>query len=119
MKLKADLPITLGFASTAQSLKLSTGAGVSTVAITSTIGGSVTLIGDDFENLADTDTITCVAKVCVQGYEFVGWYKSSDMDTAISTNASVRFTKADIYGEEIIAVFRQINNTSVNDQTSN
>ncbi|MBO5102679.1 MAG: leucine-rich repeat protein, partial [Clostridia bacterium] len=102
------------------SLKETTGAiSISGVAVSATLGGSVTLIGDAYESLADSDTITCVAKVCVPGYEFDGWYSADDMGTCLSDADSKRFTKTEIYEKQIIAVFKPIENTSVNDNVSN
>ena len=98
---------------------LKTSSSVTGVAVTATYGGSVTLIGNDLENMADTDYITCVAKVCVQNYEFVGWYNANDLDTCLSTYASTNFTKEEVENSQIIAVFNQISNGNVSDDTNN
>ncbi len=43
------------------------------VNISSTYGGMVAMVGDNFESLSNTDTITLVATVCVTGYQFKHW----------------------------------------------
>ena len=43
------------------------------IAVSANYGGSVTLVGADYETLADSDEIICTAKLAQQGYEFVGW----------------------------------------------
>ena len=98
---------------------LKTTSSVTGVAVTATYGGSVTLIGNDLQNMADTDYITCVAKVCVKNYEFVGWYNVNDMETCLSTYASTNFTKEEVENSQIIAVFNQISNGNVNDDVNN
>ena len=98
---------------------LKTSSSVTGVAVTATYGGSVTLIGNDLENMQDSDYITCVAKVCVQNYEFVGWYNANDMDTCLSTYESTNFTKEEVENSQIIAVFNQISNGNVNDDLNN
>ena len=41
--------------------------------ISATYGGMVAMVGDNFESLESTDTITLVATVCVTGYQFKHW----------------------------------------------
>ncbi len=89
------------------------------VAVSATLGGAVLLVGDDYDNLSDTSTITCSAIVNQQGYTFAGWYYASDMNTPISTKASDRFEKSAIYGQEVVAKFVQANNPNVNSETNN
>ena len=91
---------------------LKTTSSVTGVAVTATYGGSVTLIGNDLENMQDSDYITCVAKVCVQNYEFVGWYNANDMDTCLSTYESTNFTKEEVENSQIVAVFEPVNNNN-------
>ena len=98
---------------------LKTTGSVTGIAVTATYGGSVTLIGNDFEEMADTDYVTCVAKVCVQGYEFSGWYDVSDMNNCLSTSESTNFTKSQIMNSQIVASFEPINNGNINEDTNN
>ena len=95
------------------------GASVSGVAVSSTKGGSVTMVGNNLDEMEDTDYITCVAKVCLQGYEFKGWYNANDMETCLSTSESTNFTKAQIEDSQIVAVFEPIENDSINDDVNN
>lgn len=95
------------------------GASVSGVAVSSTKGGSVTMVGNNLDEMEDTDYITCVAKVCLQGYEFKGWYNANDMETCLSTSESTNFTKAQIEDSQIVAVFEPIENDSINEDINN
>ena len=102
------------------SLKRPSAGGVSSVAVTATLGGTVTLVGDDYESLTVSDTIICSATPCVQGYAFAGWYLSSDMTNPISTSLSVRLAKSSIYGQELIAKFEKIaTSNNLNSETNN
>ena len=98
---------------------LKTSSSVTGVAVTATYGGSVTLIGNDFANMNDNDYITCVAKLCVSGYKFDGWYNANDMATCLSTSESTNFTKAQIEDSQIVAVFEPINNGNISDDINN
>ena len=102
------------------SLKKPSAGGVSSVAVTATLGGTVTLVGDDYESLTESDTIICSATPCVQGYTFAGWYLSNDMTNPISTSLSVRLAKSTIYGQELIAKFEKISTSNnINSETNN
>ena len=102
------------------SLKKPTAGGVSSVAVTATLGGTVTLVGDDYESLTESDTIICSATPCIQGYTFAGWYLSGDMAKPISTSLSVRLAKSTIYGQELIAKFEKISTSNnINSETNN
>lgn len=90
-----------------------------TVMVSATMGGSVTLVGDDFENLEETDTVTLRADVCLSGYQFTGWYYANNTSSAISTEASVRLKKSVVYERAIVAKFEPIDNANVNNSTSN
>ena len=89
------------------------------VAVSATKGGTVSIIGDEYENLEDDALITCIAKVSMKNYEFVGWYNANDMETCISTSESTRFPKSQIIDSQIVAVFQQIDNGNVNDDLNN
>ena len=49
------------------------GKGIEGILVTSTYGGMISMVGDNFESLESTDTITLVATVCVTGYQFKHW----------------------------------------------
>ncbi|MBQ7977753.1 MAG: hypothetical protein IJ301_04120 [Clostridia bacterium] len=115
-RIKADFNISLGMQNTAPVLKEAGCGGLENVAVVSTIGGSAEIVGDDFENLAEGDTITVVARLKLNGYQFDGWYVD---DTLISTSWSARLTYDDsIKGKLIVAQFSEIS-ANVNTDTSN
>ncbi|MBO5102904.1 MAG: InlB B-repeat-containing protein [Clostridia bacterium] len=116
LNLKADLTITLGFVSTERNLKES-GASVEGIAVKCTKGGIAYYIADDFENLADTDTITFVTKQILQGYTFSHWI---DLDgNNLGSDMSIRLTKAQVMDNVITAIYVQSANNSVNNETNN
>ena len=94
------------------------GEAIKGVAVTSTIGGSAEVLGDDFDGLASTDTITLVARIKLTGYQFDGWYISGT-DELISTNMSVRINFADVKNKLIIAKFTKISTNNINDSVNN
>lgn len=89
------------------------------VAVSATKGGTVSIIGDEYENLEDDALITCIAKVSMKNYEFVGWYNANDMETCISTSESTSFPKSQIIDSQIVAVFQQIDNGNINEDVNN
>ncbi len=76
------------------------------IAVCANYGGSVTLIGADYETLADSDTIICSAKLAQSGYEFVGWCFYDAQSNILSTEESARFEKFQIYGRQLMAKFQ-------------
>ena len=89
------------------------------VAVSATKGGTVSIIGDEYEKLKDDALITCIAKVSMKNYEFVGWYNANDMETCISTSESTSFPKSQIIDSQIVAVFQQIDNGNINEDVNN
>lgn len=87
------------------------------IMVTSTIGGSVELLGDDFAELADNDTITLVARIKLNGYKFDGWFVQGET-TAFSTAESVRALYGEVKDKAIIARFSKIS-ANINDDTDN
>lgn len=87
------------------------------VNVTATYGGMVSMIGDDFENLADTDTVTFVANVCVDGYKFSHW-ENSEGDN-LGTEDSIRLAKSVVMDNIIKAVFVPADNSLVNGDKNN
>lgn len=94
------------------------GEAIEGVAVTSTIGGSAEVLGDDFDGLASTDTITLVARIKLTGYQFDGWYVSGT-DELISTNMSVRINFVNVKNKLIIAKFTKISTNNINDSVNN
>ncbi|MBQ7977441.1 MAG: InlB B-repeat-containing protein [Clostridia bacterium] len=90
---------------------------ITDIVVTSTIGGSVELVGDDFANLADSDTITLVARLKLNGYQFDGWFVEGG-STAISTAWSVKMAYGELKGKVVIAKFSKIS-ANVNTETNN
>ncbi len=76
------------------------------IAVCANYGGSVTLIGADYETLADSDTIICSAKLAQSGYEFVGWCFADSQSNILSTEESARFLKSQVYGRQLMAKFQ-------------
>ncbi len=87
------------------------------VAVQSTFGGKAFIVGDDVENLADNDTITCAAFVTQYGYEFKHWTDSSG--AVLSTAASVRFKKSEVMDSVVVAVFAPITSGNINTDLDN
>lgn len=95
-------------------LKKPSSGNISGVAVTATQGGVVSLVGADYDSLAEGDEIICSATVTQYGYTFAGWYLSNDMDNPISTDESVKLTKSTIYGQELVAKFVPISESASN-----
>lgn len=85
--------------------------------VTATYGGMVSLIGDDFENLSDSDMVTFVANVCVDGYTFSHWESASGIN--LGADESIKFKKSDVMNKIIKAVFLPINNDLINNDKNN
>ena len=103
-----------------ESLKASGGGSISGVAVSATKGGSVTIIGDDYDELENTDMISVRADLCMTGYRFVGWYLASNMSNCLSTSESERFAKSLIYETQLVAYFEPIaENEDVNVDKNN
>ena len=87
------------------------------VNVTATYGGKVSLVGDNFENLNDDDTIIFVATVAQQGYKFSHWENLSG--NILGYTESIRLKKEDVYNNIITAVFVLIENNNVNEDINN
>ncbi len=72
-------------------------------AVTATTGGEVMIVGDDFESLADTDTITLVATITDERYKFSHW--EDNLGNNLGADMSIRLTKAQMTGVIVKAVF--------------
>ena len=92
------------------------GASVEGISVTSTKGGTAYIVGDDFDSLADTDTITFATKPCLSGYAFSHW---EDMNgNNLGTEMSIRLQKSVIIDNIITAVYVE-NNANINNTTNN
>jgi len=113
------VPVYLKFANQAAytSLKTPPSGGISGFAVTATYGGAATLLGVDIDSLDETGTITVSADLVRQGYKFVCWQDASG--ETLSTNQTERFTKADVEGMVITAVFEAETSTNINGSTGN
>lgn len=90
---------------------------MSGVAVSATKGGVVSLVGDDFENLSDSDTITYMAKLSQNGYGFDHW--EDDEGNILGTNMNLVLTKNEAYNTKVIAVFAPIDKLHQNSQIDN
>ncbi|MBO5102531.1 MAG: InlB B-repeat-containing protein [Clostridia bacterium] len=97
-------------------LKSSNGANIEGISVTSTKGGTAYIVGDDFDNLTDTDTITFATKPCLSGYDFSHW---QDLDgNNLGTEMSIRLQKSQVMDNIITAVYVQ-SSSNVNDNLNN
>ena len=87
-------------------LKENVGGGISGFAITSTYGGTATILGADIESLGDDDTITVAADMVLDGYAFMYWMDSDG--NKLSFDQSVKFKKKDVMDSVVTAVFAPI-----------
>ncbi|MBO5103417.1 MAG: InlB B-repeat-containing protein, partial [Clostridia bacterium] len=99
-----------------ENLKEGGGSSVSGISVTSTKGGTAYIVGDDFESLADTDTVTIATKVSLSGYTFSHW---EDMNgNNLGVEMSIRLQKAVIMDNVITAVYVE-NNENINNSLDN
>ena len=93
------------------------GASVEGVAVASTIGGLAYILGDNYDNLSDTDTITFSTKQALAGYTFSHW---EDMNgNNLGTEMSIRLQKSLVMDNIITAVYVQSANTNTNYDVNN
>ena len=85
------------------------GQAIDGINVAATYGGTALVVGDNYDSLADSDTITLVATVCVMGYEFSHW-QNQDGEVLASgeDNKTFRITKAQAMDSIITAVFVEI-----------
>ena len=113
---RANIAVKLVFANTAPTLKnnASAGGGPTGINVSATYGGTAGVVGDNFDDLADDDTIIFYATANQQGYVFEKWIDSNG--NTLSTKASIRLTKKQAYDTKITAVFIQ-NTAGTNSST--
>lgn len=110
----SDCVILLTFSNTPNNLSENSGSfGFS---VSATEGGVAMIRGDDFENLAETDTILYIAKMAQTGYEFVKWVDNNG--NTLGTELNLLLTKEEASSIAVIAVFEKIN-SNVNFDTNN
>ena len=95
------------------------GVKLETFSVSATTGGIAYVVGNEASNLSDDDTITVATDICVQGYEFVGWYLDNDRTTVLSTAMSYRVKKSVAYKHILVAVYRPVSSNNVNLETDN
>ncbi len=79
------------------------------VAVSSTYGGIVAVLGDNFGEVpAEDDEITLRATVALENYQFFGWCYANNLSEPFSSEASVRVIKREVVGRQIIAVFKYV-----------
>ncbi len=102
------------------SLRAPGGASVMGVAVSSTMGGMASILGDPYgEEPTPGEQITLVAKLTDSGYEFLGWCLPANLSAPIYTEMSVRVDKADLIGQQLVAVFVPVSNSNVNTDLNN
>ena len=96
------------------------GGSVTGVAVGATYGGMAAIIGDNYKEMEDSDTIIISATVCQEGYKFVGWYAADNMGVCLSTDESFKIKKSLAYQRQLIAKFVLIGSSEdVNNQVDN
>ena len=96
------------------------GASVTGTVVTASVGGEARIVGNDIANGQSTDTVTVMA-VAYTGYEFKGWAYADNESEILSNSTSVVFTKAQVDGKVIKALFTPKTSAtgSPNGQTNN
>lgn len=87
------------------------------VNVTATYGGTARIVGDNFEDLGDSDLVTFIADVCVEGYEFSHWENAAGEN--LGTDNSIRLTKSVVMNNIIKAVFVLSDNILINGDKNN
>jgi len=95
------------------------GINVNVFLVSATKGGVAYVVGQNSEELTDDDEIIVATDICAVGYEFVGWYLDNDRSNCLSTDMSFKVKKSVAYKHALIAVYREISNNSVNQDTDN
>ena len=113
-----DVEITLYFTNIEQTLTPpSASGGANGIVVSATAGGVASIVGDDFENLGDNDTITFIARLAQNGYRFSHW--EDDEGNNLGTTDNLVLTKAEAYNKKITAVFVPLDQSNANFDTNN
>ena len=110
-----DVTINLTFSNVSQSFSPTSGGGASGIVVSATAGGVASVVGDDFENLADDDEILYIAKLAQNGYQFSHWEDAEG--NFLGTTDNLLLTKAEAYNTKVIAVFIPTNQENTNSTT--
>ncbi len=110
-----DVTINLTFSNVSQSFSPTSGGGASGIVVSATEGGVASVVGDDFENLADDDEILYIAKLAQNGYQFSHWEDAEGNILGYTDN--LLLTKAEAYNTKVIAVFIPTNQENTNSTT--
>ncbi|MBQ7977459.1 MAG: hypothetical protein IJ301_02550, partial [Clostridia bacterium] len=115
--LEGSLTLNITLGNTKPELQMASGgAKIDGIAVMSTIGGSAEILGDNYEDLIVGDTITVVARLKLNGYQFDGWYINDEL---VSTDWSARLTyDEELVGSIVVARFSEIS-TNINTETDN
>ena len=112
------LEITVGSSTEYYTAVFSSGV-VDGVVVMATIGGTAKILGDNYDGLADSDTIIVVADVALEDYKFDGWYIYGK-DEVLSTDLSAKLKISLVRDKVIVAKFSSVTaNSNVNQDTSN
>ena len=85
------------------------GRAIDGINVAATYGGMAAVIGDNYESLESTDTITLVATVCVTGYQFKHWINQDGTILASGEeNKTYLIPKSQAMDSIITAVFEPI-----------
>ena len=113
-----DVEITLYFTNIEQTLSPpSASGGANGIVVSATAGGVASIVGDDFENLGDNDTITFIARLAQNGYRFSHWEDGEGNN--LGTTDNLVLTKAEAYNKKITAVFVPLDQSNANFDTNN
>ena len=114
-----DITITLNLVTVPPTLvPASSGININGVAVQATYGGSATVLGDNIDEMADSDTIILSAKIACVGYKFAGWYDVAT-NQLLSEEMSVKLPLSTVKNKLIIAHFEPISQNDKNDETDN
>ncbi len=85
------------------------GKSIEGILVAATYGGTALVVGDNYESLESTDTITLVATVCVTGYQFKHWQNQDGTILASGEeNKTYLIPKSQAMDSIITAVFEPI-----------
>ena len=113
------ITITLNLVTVEPSLvPASGGVNINGVAVQATYGGSATVLGDNIDEMTDSDTIILSAKIACVGYRFVGWY-DANTNQLLSAEMSAKLPFSTVKNKLIEARFEPISQNDINDETDN
>ena len=113
------ITITLNLVTVEPSLvPASGGVNINGVAVQATYGGSATVLGDNIDEMTDSDTIILSAKIACVGYRFVGWY-DANTNQLLSDEMSAKLPFSTVKNKLIEARFEPISQNDINDEIDN